>query len=60
MLPDGRRTVCMVYGTIPGLDLYCTDLAQHLITAGSDLQDDLDRDLSNACTGMNAIYVRYQ
>ena len=50
----------MVYGTIPGLDLYCTDLAQHLITAGSDLQDDLDRDLSNACTGMNAIYVRYQ
>ena len=28
----------------PGLDLYCTDLPQHLKTAGEDL-DDLDRDL---------------
>ena len=29
-----------------GLDLYCTDPAQHLRTAGYDL-DDLNRDLSN-------------
>ena len=29
-----------------GLDLYCTDPAQHLIPAGWDL-DDLDRDLSD-------------
>ena len=30
----------------PGLDLYCTDPAQYLTTAGEDL-DDLDRDLSD-------------
>ena len=30
----------------PGLDLYYTDPAQHLITAGED-PDDLDRDLSD-------------
>ena len=29
---------------VPGLDLYYTDPAQHLITAGQDL-DDLDHDL---------------
>ena len=29
-----------------GLDLYCTDLPQHLTTAGEDL-DDLDRGLSD-------------
>ena len=32
----------------PGLGPYCTDPAQHLITAGQD-QDDLDRDLSYPC-----------
>ena len=32
----------------PGLDLYYTDLAQHLKTAGVDL-DDLDRGLSDMC-----------
>ena len=30
----------------PGLDLYCTDPAQHLISAGQGI-DDLDRDLSD-------------
>ena len=30
----------------PGLDLYCTDPSQHIITAGYDL-DYLDRDLSD-------------
>ena len=35
----------------PGLDLYCTNPAQHPMTAGEDLDDlcDLDRDLSNVC-----------
>ena len=31
------------------LDLYCTDPARHLLTAGQDL-DDLDRDLFGVCT----------
>ena len=32
-------------GHVPGLDLYCADPAQGIITAGSD-PDDLDHDLS--------------
>ena len=36
----------MIYDMFSGLDLYCTDPAQHLTTAGQDL-DDLDRDLSD-------------
>ena len=39
----------MIYDMFSGLDLYCTDPAQHLTTAGYDLDDlyDLDRDLSD-------------
>ena len=39
MLPDGTRLVCMVEDTFPGLDLYRTYRAQHIITAGYDLDD---------------------
>ena len=35
----------------PGLDLYCSDPAQHLITAGEDL-DDVDYDLIYLVRGM--------
>ena len=45
MFPGGSRIICMIYHTFPGLDLYYTDLALHLITAGWDV-DDLDRDVS--------------
>ena len=45
MFPGGSRIICMIYHTFPGLDLYYADLAQHLITAGWDV-DDLDRDVS--------------
>ena len=45
MLPCGRRTTCMTcVGQCPGLDLYYTDPAQQLISAGQDL-DGPDRDL---------------
>ena len=48
MLPRGSRKKA-VYGTLfHGLDLYCTDPAQQLMTAGKDLPaDDLDLDLSD-------------
>ena len=36
----------MIQGMFLGLDLYYTDPAQHLITAGQDL-DGLDRNLSD-------------
>ena len=39
MLPDGSRVVCVIYDMNPGLDLCCTDPAQHLITADQDLDD---------------------
>ena len=42
MLPGGSRSLS------PGLDLYYADPAQHLITAGQEL-DDLDHDLSDVC-----------
>ena len=35
----------MISDTLPSLDLYYTDPAQHVITAGLEV-DDLDRDLS--------------
>ena len=38
--------MCMVQDMFPGLNLYCTDRAQHMITAGQDV-DDLCRDLSD-------------
>ena len=41
----------MIHDAFPGSDLYITDPAQHIITAGSDLND-LDRDqsdLSDVC-----------
>ena len=44
MLPGGGRTICYE-PMLPGLDLTYTDPAQHLITAGQDI-DSLDRDLS--------------
>ena len=34
MLPDGSRLICMVQERFPGLDLYHTDPAQHIIPAG--------------------------
>ena len=34
MLPGGSHTICMIYDAFPGLDLYYTDPAQHLRTAG--------------------------
>ena len=40
--------MCMIQDPFPGLDLYYTDPAQHLITADCDL-DYLDRDLSDVC-----------
>ena len=47
MLPRGGRIICMIQDRFSGLDLYRTDLAQHLITAGQDLLDhNLDRYLS--------------
>ena len=36
----------MIYRMFPGLDLYCTDPAQPLTTAGEEL-DDLDHHLSD-------------
>ena len=45
------HTTCLTCGIFPGLDLYNTDPAQHIITAGQD-PDDLDRylsDLSDVC-----------
>ena len=46
MLPGGSRIICMIYHRFPGLDMYCTDPAQPLTTAGGEL-DDLDHDLSD-------------
>ena len=37
MLTVGSRLTRMFYDMFPGLDLYCTDPAQPLITAGEDL-----------------------
>ena len=31
-LPGGSRKICMIEDDFPGLDLYYTDPAQHLIT----------------------------
>ena len=45
MLPGGSRTACMIWGVFPGLDLYCADLAPHIIAAGQ-IPDYSDRDLS--------------
>ena len=51
MLPDGSCIICTIYiwHIFAGLDLYDADPAKHLITAGKDLLDDLDRDLSDVC-----------
>ena len=45
MFPGGNRISCMVEHIYPGWDVHHRETAQHLITAGYDL-DDLDRDLS--------------
>ena len=39
--------VCMIYHMFPGLDLYNGDAGQPLTTAGEELDDLLDRDLSD-------------
>ena len=44
-MPGGSRISCMISGVFPSLGWYHTDPAQHLRTAGQDL-DDVDRDLS--------------
>lgn len=44
MLPAGNRVTGMIKDIFPGIDLYCTDTAQHTITADWAL-DDLDLDL---------------
>ena len=49
MLPRGSGVIGVIWDRFPGLDLYCTDPARHLLTAGQDL-DDLDRDLFGVCT----------
>ena len=46
MLPDGSGIICMIWAMFPGLDLYYTDPAQPLTTAGEEL-DGLDHDLSH-------------
>ena len=49
MLPGGSRILCMIENVFSGLDLYCSDPAQHPRKTMSDLSDlsDLDRDLSD-------------
>ena len=37
MLPSGSRILSVILHRSPGLDLYCTDLAQDLITEAQDL-----------------------
>ena len=40
MFRGGSRVICMIYHVFPGLHLFYTYPAQHLITAGSDLDTD--------------------
>ena len=44
MLPGWTRTVCMIWHMFSGLDRYCADPVQPLITASEEV-DDLDHDL---------------
>ena len=58
MLQGGSGKICMIYHMFPGLDLYCTDPAQHLITAGEDLDDLSDLSVRRVlflpyCTGFS-------
>ena len=40
LLPGESRTTCIIsYGMLPGLDMYRTYPAQHVIAAGEDLDD---------------------
>ena len=44
----------------PGLDLYCADLAQHIIRAGSDLEYLSDGDISDLFEVSNLVsFVAY-
>ena len=43
---NAYRSTARTMDAFPGLDLYHTHPAQHLVTARWDLDDDLDRDLS--------------
>ena len=48
MSPGGSRIICcMIERAFPALDLYCTDLAQHIIRAGSDIDYLSDGDISD-------------
>ena len=60
MLPGGNRIICMIERVFPGLDLYCTDLAQHIIRAGSDLEYLSDGDISDLFEVSNLVsFVAY-
>ena len=54
MLPSGSSKNYMTEDTFPGLDLYYTDLAQLLVTAGYYL-DDLHHDLPNVRNSSTAV-----
>ena len=47
MLPGGSRILCIILDVLTGLDVFCTDPAQHLTAA-----DDLDRDLFNVLSSV--------
>ena len=44
----------MTYDMLSGLDMYCTDPAQHLETAGLD-DDELDHDMSDLSEGAPSV-----
>ena len=47
MSPGGSRIIRTIYDMLPGLDMYGTDPAQHVLLAGYNLrQIIIDRDLS--------------
>ena len=57
MLTGGNRITCMIQDMFPGLDLYYTDPAQHIITAGYGL-DDLYHDLPTCgCFGILGVLM---
>ena len=63
MLPGGSHTICIIQDMFPGLDLYHTDPAQHLITAGEDLDDLYDlsdiSDLSDVYTLLHQLLYQH-
>ena len=61
MSPGGSRIICcMIERAFPALDLYCTDLAQHIIRAGSDIDYLSDGDISDLFEVSNLVsFVAY-